>query len=453
MKKKNKILLLLSTAILISLSVIAFKSKDVSATKQEEGKRQGRSKTVPVTVIKPKKGYFSTYITVSGNITAKDTVDVTPKATGKLLTLNIEEGSYVSKGQVIGQLDHIDLDNQIMQAESKVRAAQANLNVTKTPPLNPEIKKNEATIRQYQESLKELLITKKNLQTELEGVQNLYDKGLITKQQLNTSQTQVEVADQKIKSAQQQIESLNQSLKIVNLGSTTQEIEASKSQVNTALAEVNIYKSQLDNYIVRSPLNGVVTKKFLSVGSLVTQNTPIATVTNVNNPQIMLNIPENQIENIKIGQKIDIKTSNDSKNIYKAKVVEIYPTIDDTSRLGKVRAEMLLKNNLKLGMNIIGNIYTIEKNNTIVIPTDAIIKDKNEIFVYTAVDNKAVKKNIVLGIEEPDTTEVISGIKPEDKVVLSGNTFLKPGTVMEIKTGIKQEKTQKASQEKTKKRA
>lgn len=443
MKKKSKVLLLLSLVVVTGLIIFSFKSKDVSASK-DQSKKPGRNRTVPVTTILPNKGNFSTYITVSGSISARDTVDITPKATGRLNTLLVEEGSYVSKGQLIGELDHSDLDKQILQAESKVKIAQANLNLTKSPPLNPEVKRSEATIRQYEENLKELEITKKNLEVELSGVQNLYDKGLITQQQLNTSKTQVDITEQKIKSIRQQIESLNQSLKLVNIGSRPEEIEASREQVDSALAEVNVYKSQLSNYIITSPLSGVVTKKFLSQGSLVTQNTPIVTVTNTSNPQIILNIPENQIENIKIGQKVDIKTSNTSKNVYKAKISEIYPTIDDTTRLGKVRADMLLNNNLKLGMTLIGNIYTIEKINTLTLPTDAIIKDKNEVFVYTAIDNKAVKKNVVIGIEEPDITEVISGIKPTDRIVLRGNTFLKPGTSIEIESEVKKDINDKA---------
>jgi HlyD family secretion protein len=424
-----------STLILLLILFMVYKSKDVNS--RQDSKKSNKPKTIPVTIVKPKNGYFSDSITVSGIVLPKDEVQITPKATGKLTDLFVEEGSVVNKGQIIGNIEHYELDKQIIQSESKVKIAQANLNLAINGPLNPEVKKAEFSIKQFQENLKEMEINKKAIQVDFNNYQELYNKGLITKQQLNITKTQIEVTEQKIKSIKQQIESLNQSLKLVNIGTRPEEIEEKKAQLELTLSEVNVYKSQLDNYKINAPLNGVITRKFLSIGSLVNQNTPIVTLTTTLEPEIILNIPENQVEDIKINQKVDIKTSNESKNYYKAKIISIYPNIDSLTRLGKAKAKIMSKNDLKLGMTLICNIYTVEKNKTLTLPTDSIIKDNKEIFVYTVEKDKAIKKNIVLGIEGPDTTEVLSGISANDSVILSGNTFVKPGSMIDIRPELK----------------
>lgn len=428
---------LISVVVIALVIFVGFRIKDNKAAEQSS-KRNNKPKTVPVTVINPKNGYFSTSLTVSGIIQPTDEVQITPKATGKLLSLLVEEGELVNKGELIGTIDHSEIDSQIAQAQAQVRIARANLDMSVNGPLQPQIKQAESVILQQTASLRELEASRNNLQTELNNYQSLYNKGLITQQQFNSSKTQVEVVDQQVKSARQQIESSKQALKLLTNGTRPEEIEVNRGQVDNAIAAVNLYKSQLANYNIFSPISGVVSRKFLSTGSLVSQSTPIITVSKTSDPQILMNIPESEIENIKIGQKVDIKTSNNSKNTYRAKITDIYPNIDNATRQGKVKAKLLSANDLKLGMTLICNIYTVEKNKTLTVPTDAVIKDNNrKTFVYTVADNKAVKKDVVLGIEEPDTTEILSGLKPTEKVILKGNTFVKPGTMIEIRPELK----------------
>lgn len=424
-------------ALVISLALFAGYKVKENKDSQAASKKNARPKTVPVTVINPKNGYFSTAITVSGTISPKDEVQITPKANGRLLSLLTEEGALVKKGQLIGTIDHSEIDSQIAQSEAKVRIAKANLNLSINGPLKPQIRQSEALIGQQEANLRELQASKANLQSELNSYQTLYDKGLITRQQLNSSQTQVEVLNQQIKAAAQQIESSRQALKLLTNGTRPEEIEVNRGSLDNAQAEVNLYKAQLANYNIISPISGVVTRKNLSSGSLVSQTTPIITVSTLAQPEVIMNVPENEIENIKIGQKIEVKTSANSKNVYQGRVKSIYPNIDNVTRLGRVKADLTSSHNLKLGMMLVCNIYTVEKNKALTIPTDSVLKDKKQTFVYTVVDNKAVKKDIVLGIEEPDTTEIISGLKTTEKVILKGNTFVKPGTLIEVQPELK----------------
>lgn len=432
---KFKISFLISVILIGLVLLVAYRLKQKNESQANLGKTKNQK--IPVTVIYPKKGYFSSALTVSGTVLPRDEVDVTPKASGKLLSLHVTEGLSIKAGQVIGTIDHSEIDAQIEQAQAQARIARANLNMAVNGPLLPQVSQARALIRQGEANLKQLEATKENIEKDLMSYKTLLAKGIIPEQQVNNTKTQLEVANQQIAAAKQQIESSRQSLKLLTDGTRPEQIEVNRGQLDNAMASIKFYNSQLANYNITSPISGVITRKFLSSGSLISQTTPIVTVSKDVDPDIVMNVPEKEVENIRIGQKVEVKTSASSDKVYAGKVKEIYPNIDNQTRLGKVKAELNSKEPLKLGMLLVCNIYTVEKNNALVLPSDAIMKDKDLTFVYTVEGNKAVKKNVTLGIEGPDTTEIISGIKPDEKVILKGNTFVKPGSIVNINQEFK----------------
>jgi HlyD family secretion protein len=427
---KFKVSLVVSIIVLGLILMVAYRIKQKNEGQSDRGKTKNQK--IPITIIYPKKGYFSSALTVSGTILAKDEVEVTPKATGKLLSLLVTEGSSVRAGQVIGTIDHSEIDAQIEQAQAQARIARGNLSMSVNGPLQPQVAQARALISQGEANIKQLEANKANIEKDLNSYKTLLSKGIIPAQQVNNTQTQLEVARQQIAAAKQQVESTRQSLKLLTDGTRPEQLEVNRGQLDNALATVKFYQSQLANYNITAPMSGVVTKKFLSGGSLVTQSTPIVTISMDSDPEIVMNIPEMEIENVRVGQKVEVKTSASSDKVYEGTVKEVYPNIDSQTMMGKVKAELNERGSLKLGMLLVCNIFTVEKNNTMVLPTDAVIKDKDKIYVYTMVDNKAVKKDVILGIEEPDKTEIVSGINPAEKVILKGNTFVKPGSSVEI---------------------
>jgi HlyD family secretion protein len=427
---KFKVSLIISIIVLGIVLLVAYRLKEKNESQASLGKPKNQK--IPVTVITPKKGYFSSTLTVSGTVLPKEEVEVTPKANGKLLSLLVEEGASVKAGQVIGTIDHSELDAQVEQAEAQARIARANLSMSVNGPLQPQVVQARTLINQGEANLKQLEASRANIERDLASYEALLSKGIIPAQQVNNTRMQLEIARQQIAAARQQMESSRQSLKLLTDGTRPEQIEVNRGQLDNALATIKFYRSQLADYNILSPINGVITKKFLSGGSLVNQNTPIVTVSKDSDPEIVMNVPEKEIENIRVGQKVDIKTSGSSDKVYPGVIKEVYPNIDNQTRMAKVKAQFISKEPLKLGMLLVCNIYTVEKQNTLVLPTDAVIKEKDKIYVYTVNANKAVKKAVTLGIEEPDETEVISGIQPTEKVILKGNTFVKPGSAIEV---------------------
>lgn len=447
-KKKVTILFLVIVVILIGL--IGFRLKQRS--ENQGNLKKPRNQKIPITVIKAKKDTFYSYIVASGTIISKEEINLTPRASGRINTLFVEEGDKVKKGQLIATIDHSELDIQIEQIKAQVKMAEANLKMSVNGPVKPQIEQAKANVKLQESNLKELdfkikeqEIIKINSETEYNAQKELFSKGISSKQQLDTFKTKLDTIKQQIEglkqqreTSKQQIESSKQSLNLLSDGTRPEQIEVNKAQLENSHSLLKLYQSQLSDYEVISPLNGVITKKYLGIGSLTSPNSPIVTISNDDDFDIIVDIPEKEIENISINQKVNLKSTLNSKKEYKGLITEIFPNIDSKTRLGKVKVKILDKENkLKLGMLLLCKIFTIEKGNTIVLPSEAVIKDDKTTFVYIMDKNKAIKKSVSLGIEEPEQTEIISGVNDGDSVILKGNTFVSDNSDVEIQPEFK----------------
>lgn len=447
---KVKISLVTGLIVIVLIGLIGFRLKQKN--ENQAGLKKPKNQKIPVTVIKAKKETFYNYIVASGTITPTDEINLTSKVSARINELNINEGDTIKQGQVIGSLDHSELDIQIEQIKAQVKIAQASLNMSVNGAVKPQLEQAKSNIKQLEfnlkereSNLKELEINKLNAENEFNAQQNLLIKGISSKQQVDTFKTrldsikqQIETAKQQIGASKQQIETSKQSLKLLSDGTRPEQIDLNKAQLENSLSLLKLYQSQLSDYKIVSPLDGVVTKKYLGVGSLANPSNPIITISKDKDFDIILDIPEKEIENVKLSQKVTIKTTSNSNREYEGFITEIYPNIDTKTRLGKVKAKLLDKeNNLKLGMLLICNIYTVKKGHTIILPSEAVIKDGKNSFVYILHKDKALKKDVKIGIEEPEKTEIILGVNNGDSVILKGNAFVSDNASVEIQPEFK----------------
>lgn len=392
--------------------------------------------SVPITIVYPKKGKFTSTLTVSGSFLPQEEVQIIPKANGKLLFFDKVEGDYIKKGELIAEIDHAEVDAQISQAKAQVKIAQANLKLAINGPLNPQFEQAKAIIQQSKSSIAQLQANKKNLEKDLKRYQPLESTGIISKQQFSATQTQISVIDQQIESAKQQLFSSEQALQLLKSGTRPEQIEVNKAQVESAQATIKLYQAQLENYKIVAPMDGVISKKFLYNGSLVTQNTPILTLSKNQKPDLVMNVPEREINKVKIGQNVQIKEHSEKEKTFNAKVKAINPMVDNTSHLVTVRATGD-KNNIKLGVILDCTILTEEKTNTMILPSDAIIRKDDKNLVYTVKNKKAVLNEVEIGLQNTEEIEVLSGLNEKDQVVLKGNVFINDGDSVNIQSESK----------------
>ena len=178
---------------------------------------------------------------------------------------------------------------------------------------------------------------------------------------------------------------------------------------------------------VESPLDGVVERIYVDIGVNVTHQTPVALIVYMNNVKIDLNIPEKYTSQVLIGQNADITVdAYDQK--FKGVVTKISPVVDMDTRTAPV--EIVIDNErhmLKSGMFAKVSLIIGESKSVPVVLKESIMGKAPDAYVYVIENNKAVLRNVKLGIRQEGYFEVTGGIREGDAVVVMGQQRLKDG--------------------------
>ena len=183
---------------------------------------------------------------------------------------------------------------------------------------------------------------------------------------------------------------------------------------------------------VESPLDGVVGRIYVDIGANVTSQTPVGLIVSMDKVKIDLNIPEKYTSQVMIGQNADI-TVDAYNEKFKGVVTKISPVLDMDTRTAPV--EIAVKNKahlLRSGMFARVSLIIDESKAVPIVLKEAVMGKAPDAYAYVIEGNKAVLRNVKLGIKQDGYFEVKDGIKEGDSVVIMGQQRLKDGSGVKI---------------------
>ena len=290
-------------------------------------------------------------IRVSGNVELTE-VNVAFKVPGKLVEFAVVEGMPVRKGILLGRLDQVQLQRQRDRDAAGLDIALTQLTQLQTAieyqrsSLAAELELREADLKQSQAKLDELLAGSRRqeieqataavaearaqnvqAQRDWERAQELFKNDDITASQHDQYKTRLDATTaahkqaedrlalvvegprkEQIESARAQLERGRAALKLaeatrLDIRRREQELETRRAEIARAQAQIAISDAQLDDTIVRSPIDGVVLVKSAEVGEIIAPGTIIATVGDLARPWLRAYINETEIGRVKLDQK------------------------------------------------------------------------------------------------------------------------------------------------------
>lgn len=195
------------------------------------------------------------------------------------------------------------------------------------------------------------------------------------------------------------------------------------------------YRNLLDNTILRSPINGIVTARNYDVGDMYAMAQPLFVVQDITPVRMTINVSESKFSQIKQGMEVDITTEAYGDQVFKGIVDLVHPTID--ARTHTFPVEVIFANNkeeLRPGMFARVTVNYGDNFRT-VIPDKAVMKQvgSGEQYVYVLnADNTVTFSTVVLGRRMGNRYEVISGVDDGATVVTTGQTRLRNGAAVEV---------------------
>jgi len=386
------------TIILISLvSVIIFKpesKKDEDKLKEFKDQAETKKSFVKVKTIDLSKAPLIMYINTTGTAKAEKSVEIYPQISGYIEKLNVEENSYVRKGDVL-----FTIDNQ--QYELNFQSAQDNLLKAK---IDYGMRKNQLSgVDQTQNQMK--------LDEEIRKLNEKKKSGSITSEQYENMKLDLEIEY------------------LFNKGGSE---EVLKSSTGLTQAMINYKKAKLDlEYtVVKANIDGYIADLKIVEGQQVSGG--FRSMSLVDYKSIIMEIPvlESEISELKKGRKVEVKFEAMKDTVFTGVIRSVSAIVDKSTGTGM--AQVLIPNNnllIKSGMSgnvrIEGRIY----NDKLIVPNEAILTRDNRKLVFTAEGSKAKWVYVTTGLSNYNFTEIIlekedPKLKIGDKIIVTNNYTL-----------------------------
>jgi RND family efflux transporter MFP subunit len=323
-------------------------------------------------------------LVLPGNIQAVTEAPVLARASGYVRTRLVDIGDRVKAGQLLAEIDAVELDQQVRQAKASLDQAnagleQANANLTQG-------KTNEALYK-----------------TTADRWSSLVQKGAVSRQENDTYQAQYEAQ----KSTVQALE------KAINVAKS-----------NMGAAEANLARlTEMQSYLkVRAPFDGVITQRNVDVGALVTEGTTLLyRIAQTDRLRIYVNVPQADSGSVHVGQAAKVSITELPSRVFAGTIARTANALDAASRT--LLTEIQVPNPAALlmpGMYAQVNFTTPRAEPPLLIKGDALVVRSNGPQVAIVMPDQTVHYQIIgLGRDYGDRIEVLSGLKLGQQVVIN----------------------------------
>jgi HlyD family secretion protein len=238
---------------------------------------------------------------------------------------------------------------------------------------------------------------------------------------LDSHRTSIDTAISSVSSAQQTISSYKIALQKTQSGNT-ENADIYLLQINQAQANVNLYQSQLNDNYIRSPINGKVTEVNVKRGETVSPNQSIINLLSIEPFQIKVNIYEQDIVRVKIGNTAKIELVAFPKQIFEGKVVSIEPAekIVDNVVYYEITIDFPQQpEGVRSGMTADVVVLASEKNDVLRVSKSAVESIDGKESVQLINRGKIELREIQTGLEGDDYYEVVSGLQEGEEIIIA----------------------------------
>ena len=378
--------------------------------------------TVSVKVAKAEKGTIAAPITAIGTIWPREKADVSAKISAQIKQMPLLKNRIVRAGEVIAVLESRDLQAQRAEAVAALNEARANERslITGTIP---------KTNAEDQKALLDARAKVNNARATYERRRALFEKGGISKKDLEASQLEFTTAEDELRLQEQTV-----ALRSRSLNPNDRALAAARTaQAQQRVANVD---AQLSYATIRSPITGIVTDQFQYEGEFASSGGKLVTIADTSTVIVKAPFSDTAVAQLKAGDAVTVVPTDTSAEEMHGQITLLSRSSDPTNRTVEVWVT-LGNGDGKLRANGAAQVtvFANSKNDAIVVPASAVTletSNANEgtVMVVDA-ENVAHETKVTIGIRTPDKIEIVEGLQGGETVVVEGNYALPDGTKVE----------------------
>ena len=266
--------------------------------------------TVPV-----KSQALQVRITASGVVQPIQTVNLSPKSLGIVAELFVEQGDRVKQGQVIARMENQEVTAQVLQAKARVAQAQARYAKLQAGSRSEEVTQAQAQVVQAQAQLAQVRAKLDLAVQRVKRNQQLAAEGAISSDALDEIISTANVSNADVAQATATLRERQENLQQLKNGSRPEDLAEGEAAVVEAIGNLRAIEVQQQDTLIRAPFNGVVTQKFATEGAFVAPTTTASEATSATSTaivavaeglEVLADVPEVDIQQLKIGQPVEV---------------------------------------------------------------------------------------------------------------------------------------------------
>ena len=246
-------------------------------------------------------------VRVSGYVEATE-VQVSAEVGGRLVNLNVIEGTRVAAGQLIAKLDTSDVELALRRAKAERQANDAQLRLLLAGSRQEDIRQADA---QRAAAVADLAAANQDVtsaERDFTRFQTLLSQNSGSQKARDDAASRRDVAKDRVKGAEERVRAAAEALARLRSGARPEEVDAARARVAVADAQIATLEKALNDATVTAPASGVVTQKLVDQGELIAPRTPLIIVADLDNVWANVYVDEPFVPRIVLGQKATLYT-------------------------------------------------------------------------------------------------------------------------------------------------
>jgi len=360
----------------------------------------------PNRLTKVTRGDVARSVVATGKIQPITKVEVKSKASGIVEKLYVDINDKVKKGQPLAQLDQQEIRAQVDAQRARLSAAQANVATCQANIVQDKVNAAAPDLPMYKSTL--------------DRNQQMHKDGIVSQQALDNANRDYLAALTRRNSAKAQI------------GVDTAKLKQARAEVAQSQASLKQLEEQLAYTTIVAPMDGVILSRDVEIGDavssiLVLGSTATLVMTEGDTHEVYVKgkVDEADIAHVYMGQPARIKVESFRNRVFHGKVTKIAPMGVEKDNVTTFEVRVSINNpggELKANMTANAEILLDEHKNVLLVPENAIVYN-NQKETFVAVPDRSQKDGtrrvpVKIGLSNGSVTEIVSGLKQGDQVVL-----------------------------------
>lgn len=391
---------------------------------------------------KPQRKTLTLTTTQPGRIEAFDETPLYAKTAGYVDEVLVDIGDEVQKDQSLIKLSIPELLDDVEQKEALIAQAEAEVKQAESAVLAASAAADTAQskIKEMEAGIGRAEADYERCKSEHARIKELAEKGSVTKRLEEETYSALRAAEATTREVKSKAESARAAAYEAQamVGKAKADQGAAEARLRVAKADLAHAKTMLSYTQLKAPYDGTVTLRDVDTGHFVQPanegaGKPLMVVARTDTVRIFVNVPEMEAPYVDANDPAKIRVQALTASEYDAKVVRSSWSLQESNR--SIRTEIDVPNPhgvMRPGMYATATIKLAERDNALVVPAAAIVRDADGTACLIVEDGKIERRPVELGLRSGSEIEIVSGVDENQLVVLKQPEILKPGQAVGV---------------------